>query len=325
MQKDALEAQSGVFPMELIFYTSCALLVTVFVVSLVLAARGNKTAKYFLWTWAALLVFLLPLLDSVSMIDPVAAGLLSAFFLCVLYFAARYGMERVDVSHEETRRVLAESNRRIDEERRALARRLHDEVNPQLLLTRNVLKQIEGLVSENERATELLRRASGMLNDAYGEMRDIIKNTRIEVIDSIGFTAAVESLVARYSSILEKPTIVLEHNLPKRPALPEASAVSAYKIIREAIFNTVKHSNANNVLVSIQHSKALDTYKVEITDDGVGMKATARVGEQVGVGLIDMRERIRVLGGTLKIQVADPSNSKRPGARISFSFSGQSS
>lgn len=310
---------------EVIFYTSCAFLLTVFVVSMVLAARGNQAAQYFLWVWAALMILALPLMNRANMISHIAAGLMLVFFLYVLYITVRYGMERVDVSHEETRRVLAESNRRIDEERRTLARRLHDEVNPQLLLTRNVLAQLGPLVADNGRAAELLANASGMLNDAYAEMRDIIKNTRIEVIDSIGFTAALESLVAHYANISEKPAIALEHNLPKRPALSETAAVSAYKIIREAIFNAIKHSNAAQVRVSIQHNKALDTYKVEITDDGVGMKATARNGGHAGIGLIDMRERVRVLGGTLKVQAADPANQKRPGTKLSFSFSGQSS
>lgn len=308
-----------------IFYTSCAFLLTVFVVSMVQAVKGNQAAKYFLWVWAALLILALPLVTRANMISHVAAGLMLLFFLYVLYITVRYGMERVDVSHEETRRVLAESNRRIDEERRTLARRLHDEVNPQLLLSRNVLKQLEPLVKDNERAAALLANATAMVSDAYTEMRDIIKNTRIEVIDSIGFTAALESLVAHYTNISEKPAITLEHNLPKRPALPEAVAVSTYKIIREAIFNAIKHSNAMRVRVSVQHNKALNSYKVEITDDGVGVKATARNGDHAGIGLIDMRERARALGGTLKVEVADPANQKRPGTRISFSFSGQSS
>jgi signal transduction histidine kinase len=315
----------GPMQVEVIFYTSCAFLLAVFVVSVTLAVRGNQAAKYFLWVWAALMTLALPLTDRANVISHMAAGLMLVFFLYVLYITIRYGMERVDVSHEETRRVLAESNRRIDEERRTLARRLHDEVNPQLLLTRNVLKQLESLVETNERAANLLAKATGMLNDAYGEMRDIIKNTRIEVIDSIGFTAALESLVAHYTNISEKPKITLEHNLPKRPALSEASIVSAYKIIREAIFNAIKHSNASQVRVSVQHSKALDVYRVEISDDGVGMKAAARNSEHAGIGLIDMRERVRVLGGVLKVQAADPANQKRPGTKISFSFSGQSS
>lgn len=311
--------------MEVIFYTSCAFLLTVFVISTVLAVRSNQAAEYFLWVWAALMILALPLVNRANMISHIAAGLMLVFFLYVLYSTVRYGMERVDVSHEETRRVLAESNRRIDEERRTLARRLHDEVNPQLLLARNVLMQLGALVADNARAAELLTNASGMLNDAYAEMRDIIKNTRIEMIDSIGFTAALESLVAHYENISEKPAISLEHNLPKRPALSETAAVSAYKIIREAIFNAIKHSHAAQVRVSIQHNKALDTYKVEIIDDGVGMRVTVRNGEHAGIGLIDMRERVRVLGGTLKVQAADPGNQKQPGTKLSFSFSRQSS
>ncbi len=311
--------------LPIVFYTSCAFLLIVFAVSITLAARGNPTATYFLWVWAALLVLALPLVTRANMISSVAAGLMLLFFVYALYLTARYGMERVDVSHEETRRVLAESNRRIDEERRTLARRLHDEVNPQLLLSRNVLKQLEPLVRDDPKASALLASAQKMVSDAYAQMRDIIKNTRIEVIDSIGFTAALESMVAQYAHISEKPAITLDHNLPKRPALPEAVAVSAYKIIREAIFNAIKHANATQVRVTVQYNKALDQYAVQVSDDGVGVKASARSESYDGIGLIDMRERARALGGTLKIQAADPSNQKRPGTRISFSFSGQSS
>lgn len=252
------------------------------------------------------------------------AGLILLFFLYVLYITVQYGIERVDVSHEETRRVLAESNRRIDEERRTLARRLHDEVNPQLLLSRNLLKQLEPLVTDNARAAELLTNATTMVSEAYTHMRDIIKNTRIEVIDSIGFTAALESLVAHYTNVTEKPAITLVHNLPKRPELPEAVAVSAYKVIREAIFNAIKHADAKRVRVRVQYDTALNTYTVDISDDGVGVKATSHHHDHAGIGLIDMRERARAMGSALKVQAVNPSNPKRPGTRISFSFSGQS-
>lgn len=309
--------------MEVIFYTSYAFMLAVCVISIVLAWRGNQAAKYFLWIWAVLMILTLLLMHQANMLLYIAAGLMLLFFFYVLNITVRYGMEHVDVCHEQTRRVLAESNRRIDEERRILARRLHDEINPQLLLARNVLKQLEPLVAENTRAAELLGNASRMLSDAYAEMRDIIKNTRIEVIDSLGLTAALESLVAHYTDMFEEPAITLEHNLPKRPELSEASGVSVYKIVREAIFNAIKHANAAQVRVSVQHNKAMDTYKVEVSDDGVGMKATARNAEHVGIGLIDMRERVRVLGGTLKVQAADSVNQKRPGTKLSFSFSGR--
>ncbi|MGA4289678.1 ATP-binding protein [Ralstonia nicotianae] len=314
----------GAVNLAIIFYTSCALLLVVFFASLILAVRGNRTAKYFLWMWAVLLIAALPFIKRANMISSMAAGLMLVFFVYVLFLMVRYGMARVDVSHEETRRVLAESNRRIDEERRTLARRLHDDVNPQLLLSKTILKQLEVVIKDDKKSSALLERAIGMISEAYAQMRDIIKNTRIEVIDSIGFTAAVEALVDHYTSFFDKPAIVLEHNLPKRPDLPEAVAVSAYKIIREAIFNVIKHAGATQVHVSVQYNKLRNYYTVEITDDGVGIKASNRHDGHAGIGLIDMRERARALGGTLKVQIVDPSNARRPGTRISFSFSGQS-
>ncbi|WP_459203504.1 sensor histidine kinase (plasmid) [Ralstonia pseudosolanacearum] len=311
--------------MAIIFYTSCAFLLIVLVVSLVLAVKGNRTAKYFLWVWAVLLVAALPFITRANMISSLAAGLMLVFFIYVFFFTVRYGKERVDVSHEETRRVLAESTRRIEEERRALARRLHDDVNPQLLFSKTILTQLQSILKGDEKSSALLAKAIETTSDAYTQIRDIIKNTRIEVIDSIGFTAALEALVAHYTSFSDKPTIALKHNLPKRPELPEAVAVSAYKIIREAIFNAIKHAGATQVHVSVRYSKPSNHYAVEIYDDGVGLKASPRNDDNVGIGLIDMRERARVLGSELKVQAADPSNPKRPGTRISFSFSGQSS
>lgn len=310
----------------IIFYTICAFLLTVFGVSVYLAVKGNETARYFLWVWAILLVVALPFVTRANMISSLAAGLMLVFFVYVLYLTTRHGLEKLDVSHEETRRVLAESNRRIDEERRTLARRLHDEVNPSLLLSKNALKQLEPFVKDDEKASAILANAMTMVSDAYTQTRDIIKNTRIEVIDSIGFTAALESLAAHYTAFCAKPTITLNHNLPKRPDVTEEAAVSAYKIIREAIFNAIKHAGANQLFVSVQYNATLDQYKVEITDDGVGVKATtARNGDHAGIGLIDMRERARALGGTIKVQAAEPSSQKRPGTRISFSFSGRES
>ena len=307
--------------MQFLLFASGVFLIVVFVVSIVLAIRGSRTAKYFLWIWALLMTVAIPMMNRENVIPHFAAGLMFLFFIYAMYMAVRYGIERVDVSHEETRLVLAESNRRIDEERRTLARRLHDEVNPQLLLTRNVLKRLEPMVADNTKAVALLSSASEMLNDAYAEMRDIIKNTRIEIIDSIGLIAALESLVAHYTNISDKPSITLEHNMLKKLTLSEASAISLYKIIREAIFNAIKHSKAKQVHVSVQHNKMLNTYSVEVSDDGLGMSATERNTEHAGIGLIDMRERVRVLGGTLKVQAVDPKNMVWPGTKISFSFS----
>lgn len=308
-----------------LFYISCFFLLVAFAASVYLTIRGNETAKYFLWTWAAMLVVALPFIKRTSEIPSAVVGLLLLFFVYAITLANLHNRREADVAHGELRRVLAEFSRRIDEERRALARRLHDEVNPSILLTRNALSRLEPLVRDNERAAPVLANAAAMLSDAYSHLRDIIRNTHTEVIDSIGFTAALESLVAHYTSVSDKPAITLKHNLPKRPELPEATAVSAYKIVREAIFNAIKHANATQIAVIVEYNAARDFYKIDVVDDGVGLKASARAADDVGIGLIDMRERAWALGGTLKVQPATSEKSKRPGTRVSLSFSGRSS
>lgn len=306
-----------------VFFTICAFLVVVFGVSVSAAIKGNDAARYFLWTWALLLVAALPFVARTSArISSLAAGLMLLFFVYVMYLMNKRGVERLEASHEETRKVLAESNNRIDEERREISRRLHDDVNPSLILSRNEVERLMSLIKDNEKASQIAKQVVVMINETYKTTRDIIKNTRIEVIDSIGFTAALESLVAHYTDFFDKPAIKLDHDLPKRPDIDESVAVNAYKIIREAVFNAIKHANAKLVTVTIRNDG--DNYRVVICDDGVGVKARSGNGqESSGIGLIDMRERARVLGATLKIQPNIAGETKRPGTKVSFVFSGR--
>jgi two-component system sensor histidine kinase UhpB len=309
-----------------VFLTICFFLLIVFVVSLYQAAKGNSALKHFLWAWAILMLLVIPFTSRANTIPSIAAGLLLMYFLYVIFVANKESVQKLERSHEETRMVLAESNRRIEEERRALSRRLHDDINPNLLLCRNELRRIESsFIGGDENTAKSLNSAISLVGDAYTKIRDIIKNTRIEVIDSIGFTAALESLVAHYTDFFDKPEIVLEHNLPPRPELSENLSVTAYKVIREAIYNAIKHSGAKQVLVTIEYNEQRNVYKVAIIDDGVGIKTRQQQQSDpsAGIGLIDMRERVRVIGGELKIQPADAENEKRPGTRVSFSFSGQ--
>ena len=249
------------------------------------------------------------------------------FFLYVIILGKVQSNVQLEVSHEETRRVLAESNRRIDEERRTISRRLHDEVNPNLVLCKNELQRMSSLVAGDPKASKILVSVQELIADAYTQTRDIIKMSRIEVIDSIGFTAAIESLITHYNNFFDKPAIVLEHNLPKRPPLDEEVAVIAYKIIREAIFNAIKHSNAKQITLTLKYHEHQHYIDAAVTDDGVGVRLRAKTHAEVstGIGLIDMRERARLIGGNLKIQPANPADTKRPGTKVSFSISTLSS
>lgn len=308
---------------NIFFLTICASLVIIFAVSLSLSFKGYAYVRNFLWTWALLLLIALPFMHHApNKISAHVAGITLGLFFYVLYLINKKGLAKVKIAHEEIRRVLAESNNRMDEERRTISRRLHDDVNPNLVLCKHELQKLLPFVNDNEQARCIIEQVTNYISTAYQNSRDIIKNTRIEVIDSIGFTAAIESMVGHYKRVFETPIITLKHNLPKRPALSEIVAVNVYRIIQEALFNAIKHAEANNVAISIQHNKTFNRYDIEVVDDGIGIRLKNPSLQGAGIGLIDMRERARTLNSQLQIQ-QDSGGGKKTGTKISFSFSDQ--
>lgn len=305
---------------EDIFYFAASLFIIVVLVSSVyLSFKGNRLAKQFLWSWALLLLVAAPFFSLLpNTITRNFAAIAVLGFVYALILLTSRNQQKLEKAHEETRRVLAESNSRMDEERRRIARQLHDDMNPKLVLSKLELQKLVPLINKGisdpaqaSQAREIVERVAGFVGSVYQESRNIIKNTRVEIIDSIGLTAAIESLVGHYRGILEKPSITFEHNLPKRPDLPASTAVNAYRVIQEALLNVIKHAEASRVTISVQHNKSARQFEVAIIDDGVGLS----VKNGHGIGLIDMRERARVLGAELLVE----SGSEK-GAKVSFSF-----
>lgn len=303
------------------YFTICAFLLLVFAATFYLSYKGNLLAKDFLWTWASLLLIALPFSSYIpSAITDHIAGITFIFFVYTLFLIKRKNQKTLETAHEETRRVLAEANKRMDEERRRIARQLHDEINPNLLLAKIELQNLVPLINSSmndaehaEKAHDIVAKVLSSLTSVYQDCREIIRNTRIEIIDSIGLTTAIESLVNHYKHILERLVITLEHNLPKRPNIPLGSAVNAYRIIQEALLNAVKHADAAHITISVYQTGK--RYNVSISDDGVGIYASKN---EHGIGLIDMRERARVLGSDLRIE-----SRKGKGTKVSFSFLSQ--
>ena len=307
---------------DLYYFTVCIFLLAVFAATVFFSLKGRTLAKYFLWAWALLLGVAVPFASLIPhTVETYAAGFALLFFLYTIFIYDKSSQHQLDIAQDEIRRVLAESNNRMDEERRRIARKLHDDINPKLVLAKLELQQLFPIVDKNikddvqaEKARKIIEKLMESIGTVYQDSREIIKNTRIEIIDSIGLVAAIESLVIHYKGILEKPKIVFGHDLPKRPDLPSAVAVNAYRIIQEALLNAVKHAESSNITISIH--KTRKRFDVCIMDDGIGISTKSTQG----IGLIDMRERARVLGSDLQF-----SNTGGKGTKISFSFLRQDS
>lgn len=204
--------------------------------------------------------------------------------------------EVVRSRRELATRALAEQEqeaaRRVEAERTRIARELHD-VLAHTLAAVNVqtAAAAAALDTRPEVARESLAQARASTKAALAELRATLHLLRDDhdtapapTLDQLDGVVGL----ARDAGI----EVALHLDVPA--GLPDATGLAAYRIVQEAITNTIRHSHAEHVAISI--STVDETLRVEVVDDG----SAAHVGTQSdGLGLVGMRERAHALGGHL--------------------------
>jgi signal transduction histidine kinase len=196
-----------------------------------------------------------------------------------------------DLDREERMRRAA-----VDERAR-IARELHDVVTHNVSVM--VVQAAAGndvFASHPERAREALRAVEETGRRALGELRRLLDVTGDDdgALPQPGL-ARVDELVAN----VRRAGLAVELNVQGTPRrLPEALDLSAYRIVQEALTNTLKHAHASRAAIVVRYGE--DDLDVEVTDDGVGSNGTATDGR----GLIGMRERVALFGGDLRAGTA---------------------
>lgn len=208
-------------------------------------------------------------------------------------FTARAAIA-VDLSERTTRDAMRRVVDAQELERRRLARELHDEIGQDLT---SLLLQLRML--EEARGAEEQRAAAAALRDmvvtALHDVRRLAVELRPKALDDFGLVPALERLVTTFSEQTGM-TVELEDRLADRRLDPEAET-ALYRIVQEALTNTVKHAQARNVSILLtwrdRHAVAV------IEDDGRGFDARAQTE---GLGLLGMRERLALLNGSLVLE-----------------------
>jgi two-component system NarL family sensor kinase len=202
-----------------------------------------------------------------------------------------------ELSRHLSRRILEAQ----EGERRRVSRELHDSVNQILASVKFRIESLEEqLTGRNLRFRREARKTKQLLNKAMTEVRRISRNLRPAELDDLGLASAVRSLAEEFTERTEIDVTLLEP-WPKRSLSPEITE-SLYRIIQEALMNVEKHSDATRVTISF--SVTDEDLVCSISDNGRGMplddrgKSRARSG---GLGIVDIRERLSFLKGTLAI------------------------
>jgi signal transduction histidine kinase len=206
--------------------------------------------------------------------------------------------QRVEERTSQLQRLLGKIISAQEDERRRVARELHDETSQLLTALGMALHPPEMMTVE--RVAELQR----LVDRMHDGLHRLIVNLRPSVIDDLGLGAAIEALAASHLRRVGLNVRCELGDLQER-RVDAAIEIAVFRVVQEAIVNVVRHSCASTVI--IEGGLADGRLWIEIEDDGRGFDpASISPDDRTlrGIGLIGMRERVEMLGGRLRIDSA---------------------
>ncbi len=214
-------------------------------------------------------------------------------------------------------RLLEQAISAQEDERKRIARELHDE-SAQVLAT--LLVEIESaknvLPVTEHRAGEILSRAAADTTRVLKEMRQMILDLRPSALDDLGLVAAVQWYAkTRLETTGANVSLKVSGNQRR---LPPAVETALFRITQEAINNISKHADAENVEVDLRFAD--DEVAIVVADDGQGFDAfdlTSGKDSGRGLGILGMRERAALLGGKAVID-SSPGRGTRVSVEVSL-------
>lgn len=202
-------------------------------------------------------------------------------------------------SRAENRRLSQGSLEIQEQERRLIARELHDELGQSLTAIKTMAVATAAASAEPGRLRAGMEEIARIADHTYGVARQLMQRLRPPVLDVLGLAAALQDLVDRWNSTSGEGFCRLEVQGDER-ALPDAVRISLYRIIQEALTNVARHGHADQVEVALRVG-ARGEVELLVADDGVGFEQTQA---RPGLGLLGMRERVAALGGGFALVTA---------------------
>jgi PAS domain S-box-containing protein len=186
-----------------------------------------------------------------------------------------------------------------EEERRHLARELHDEIGQVLSAIAVNLHAAKGVC--NADAWSRLDECLDIVDVAVQQVRGLALELRPSMLDDLGLAAALRWLVSRQA---ERAGLVAHFVVQSSGVeLPTELATACYRVAQEALTNVVRHARARRVWLELQEGE--EEVRLVIRDDGVGFdpkEARQRAARGESLGLLGIQERVELLGGRVTIE-----------------------
>ena len=205
-------------------------------------------------------------------------------------------LERVETNEREFRRLARSVSRVEEDERRRLAREMHDGIGQTLTALKHRLVQLgEGLPADSR---ERLDAAIALCGEALEDTRALSRLLRPPILDDLGLEPALRALAR---SLGESSGLTIDVDVGPLPMLDDDVQTLLFRVAQEALNNAAKHAHASEVLLRLVARGGF--LQLQVADDGIGCDPERMVAAG-GSGLGGMRERLRLHGGQLELHSA---------------------
>ncbi len=223
--------------------------------------------------------------------------LLTSWYAGRLEARLRTQLERDARMSRDLQETTAKLMTAQEEERRIIARELHDEVGQVLTAIKVELSLAQRSIETSGGSAAPLVEAQAITDGALQTVRNLSQLLHPAALDDLGLPAAID---ASLRGLARRQNIRAElHQVGMADRLPRDVELAAYRIVQEAITNVAKHAQATECHVRLTH--LADRLVVEVQDDGVGFHTPHDERLARGLGLINVRERASRLGGTFNM------------------------
>jgi two-component system sensor histidine kinase UhpB len=200
---------------------------------------------------------------------------------------------------------LAQLSRQLlhaqEDERRRVARELHDEIGQALTALRMGLQAVQ---RAHPLPGRLLEDGIRITEQALQQVRDLSLDLRPSVLDDLGLVPALRWYLDRQA---RRTGLSMELDAdPKGERLPPDLEVACFRLVQEAVTNVARHGEASHVRVDLRRRG--DELELAVADDGAGFDVAAALEAAAGgasTGLLGMQERVQLAGGRMEIESAE--------------------
>lgn len=195
------------------------------------------------------------------------------------------------MSDEHQQHIMTSNLQTLETERQRFAEDLHDEIGAALSAIRLYVGSIDTQL-EDEHIKAQLREVKHTIDLSMASTRRIAHNILPPGLEIMGLSGVVNDLVKQLN--VAQTLAVKISVVPQMPKLDYQRELILYRVLQELFNNTLKHASAKEVCISFKVVNS--TYELTYTDDGIGFDASGK--QYVGIGLSNVTNRIKMIGGT---------------------------